>query len=148
MASGLFTGFGLLSIFLQALNYIVDSYLMFAASALAGNTFLRSLAAGGFPLFARQMFVNLGIQWAGTLLGCLSLLLVPIPFAFWFYGPKLRQKSAYAPTDLMAPGADDEESAVREKQEETSASPVLGEKKGVKGVNGSGSNAANGGPSA
>lgn len=32
--SGLLTGFGLLSIFLQSLNYIVDAYLMFAASAI------------------------------------------------------------------------------------------------------------------
>lgn len=30
--SGLFTGFGILSIFLQSLNYLIDSYLMFAAS--------------------------------------------------------------------------------------------------------------------
>ena len=30
--SGLFTGFGILSIFLQCLNYLIDSYLMFAAS--------------------------------------------------------------------------------------------------------------------
>ena len=42
--SGLLTGFGLLSIFLQSLNYLVDAYLMFAASAIAANTFLRSLA--------------------------------------------------------------------------------------------------------
>jgi DHA1 family multidrug resistance protein-like MFS transporter len=31
--SGLMTGFGIMSIFLQALNYLVDAYLMFAASA-------------------------------------------------------------------------------------------------------------------
>lgn len=31
--SGLLTGFGIMSIFLQALNYLVDAYLMFAASA-------------------------------------------------------------------------------------------------------------------
>lgn len=51
--SGLLTGFGLLAIFLQSLNYLVDSYLMFAASAIAGNTFLRSLAGAGFPLFSQ-----------------------------------------------------------------------------------------------
>lgn len=31
--SGLMTGFGIMSIFLQSLNYLVDAYLMFAASA-------------------------------------------------------------------------------------------------------------------
>lgn len=54
--SGLATGFGIFGIFLQLLNYIVDSYLMFAASALAGNTFLRSLAGCVFPLFATYMY--------------------------------------------------------------------------------------------
>ncbi|KAH0600692.1 hypothetical protein MHUMG1_01691 [Metarhizium humberi] len=96
--SGIFTGFGLMSIFLQALNYLVDAYLMFAASAIAGNTFLRSLAGAGFPLFARQMFQGMGIQWAATLLGCVALVLAPMPFIFYKYGSKIRAKSAYAPT--------------------------------------------------
>lgn len=97
-ASGVFTGFGIMSIFLQSLNYLVDAYLMFAASAIAGNTFLRSLAGAGFPLFARQMFTGMGIQWAATLLGCVAIVLAPIPFIFYFYGAKIRSKSAYAPT--------------------------------------------------
>lgn len=50
--SGLFTGFGIFSIFLSLLNYLVDAYLMFAASAIAANTFMRSLFGGVFPLFA------------------------------------------------------------------------------------------------
>lgn len=87
-----------MSIFLQALNYLVDAYLMFAASAIAGNTFMRSLAGAGFPLFARQMFEGMGIQWAATLLGCVAIALAPIPFIFHYYGARIRQKSAYAPT--------------------------------------------------
>ncbi|KAK0386878.1 hypothetical protein NLU13_5191 [Sarocladium strictum] len=110
--SGLCTGFGLMSIFLQSLNYLVDAYLMFAASAIAGNTFLRSLCGAGFPLFARQMFEGMGIQWAATLLGCVAIVLAPIPFIFYKYGPKIREKSAYAPTFPMGAhhGADEDES--------------------------------------
>lgn len=106
--SGLLSGFGLASIFLQALNYLVDSYLMFAASAIAGNTFLRSLAGAGFPMFSRYMFDGMGIQWASTLLGCVAAALVPIPVVFYLYGHKLRAKSAYAPTSSppAAAGAD------------------------------------------
>ncbi|KAK1595042.1 major facilitator superfamily transporter [Colletotrichum navitas] len=96
--SGLFTGFGLMSIFLQALNYLVDAYLMFAASAIAGNTFLRSLCGAGFPLFASYMFNGMGIQWASTLLGAVATLLIPIPVVFYIWGAKIRSKSAYAPT--------------------------------------------------
>ncbi|KAI0517370.1 polyamine transporter 1 [Xylaria bambusicola] len=101
--SGLLTGFGLLTIFLQSLNYLVDSYLMFAASAIAANTFLRSLFGAGFPLFARYLFNGLGIQYASTLLGGIAALLIPIPVLFLIYGPRIRAKSAFAPTDF--PGA-------------------------------------------
>ncbi|KAL2171610.1 hypothetical protein VTG60DRAFT_2178 [Thermothelomyces hinnuleus] len=96
--SGLLSGFGLASIFLQSLNYLVDAYLMFAASAIAGNTFLRSLAGAGFPLFATYMFDGMGIQWASTLLGCVAAALVPIPIIFYLYGAKIRARSAFAPT--------------------------------------------------
>jgi len=96
--SGLLTGFGLLAIFLQSLNYLVDAYLMFAASAIAANTFLRSLAGAGFPLFSQYMFKALGVQWAGTLLGCVAVVMVPIPILFWKYGQKIRERSSFAPT--------------------------------------------------
>lgn len=64
-----------------------------AASAVAANIMLRSVIAAGFPLFTRQMFSNLGIQWAGTLLGCIAAVMIPIPIIFWFYGAALRRKS-------------------------------------------------------
>lgn len=46
--SGILTGAGILTIFLQALNYLVDAYLNVAASAIAANTFLRSFFGAGF----------------------------------------------------------------------------------------------------
>ncbi|KAK7921199.1 hypothetical protein PG985_009221 [Apiospora marii] len=95
--SGLLTGYGLMAIFLQALNYLVDAYLMFAASAIAGNTFLRSLAGAGFPLFSTYMFEGLGINYAATVLGCVAAVLVPIPVIFYLYGHKIRAKSNFAP---------------------------------------------------
>lgn len=55
------------------------------------------MVAASFPLFTRQMFEKMGIQWAGTLLGCVAACLVPIPVAFWFFGKKLRMKSKFAP---------------------------------------------------
>ncbi|KAH0162395.1 MFS general substrate transporter, partial [Aureobasidium melanogenum] len=100
--SGLFTGFGIMSIFLQCLNYLIDSYLMFAASAIAANTFLRSLCGAGFPLFATYMIDGMGIQWAGTLLGCFAFLLVPLPILFYIKGAQIRGKSNFAPTFPIA----------------------------------------------
>ncbi len=46
--SGLLTGAGIMTIFLQALNYLIDAYLTVAASAIAANTFLRSFFGAGF----------------------------------------------------------------------------------------------------
>lgn len=53
--AGVFIGWGILMIFLQGLNYIIDVYMWHANSAIAANTMLRSLAGGGFPLFATAM---------------------------------------------------------------------------------------------
>jgi len=86
-----------LVIFLQSLNYIIDAYLLFAASAIAANTMLRSIAGAGFPLFSQYMFNALGINWAGTLLGCVAVVLAPIPVIFYIYGPRIRKKSKFAP---------------------------------------------------
>jgi len=40
----------------------------------------------------------MGVQWAATLLGCVAVVLVPIPVIFYLYGAKLREKSKFAPT--------------------------------------------------
>ncbi|KAL1384423.1 major facilitator superfamily [Phyllosticta capitalensis] len=109
--SGLCSGFGIMSIFLQSLNYLVDAYLMFAASAIAANTFLRSLAGAGFPLFATYMFDGMGIQYAGTLLGCVAAVLVPVPILFYYKGAQIRSRSAFAPVAPVEKrgGSSDEE---------------------------------------
>lgn len=99
-----------MSIFLQCLNYLIDAYLMFAASAIAANTFLRSLAGAVFPLFATQMVQGLGVQWAGTLLGCVALICVPMPVLFYLKGAKIRAKSRFAPTFPVASAAAQDQS--------------------------------------
>lgn len=75
---------------------------MFAASAIAANTFLRSLCGAGFPLFATYMIEGMGVQWAGLLLGCFAFLLVPLPVIFYLKGAQIRSKSQFAPTFPMA----------------------------------------------
>lgn len=116
--SGILTGAGIVTIFLQALNYLIDAYLMVAASAIAANTFLRSFFGAAFPLFATQMFHNLGVEWAGSLLGFLAVAFMPIPFLFYIYGERLRKMSRHAPTDLGTRPVPDEESAVPENKDE------------------------------
>jgi MFS transporter, DHA1 family, multidrug resistance protein len=131
--SGLLTGFGLMSIFLQALNYLVDAYLLFAASAIAGNTFLRSIAGAVFPLFARYMYEAMGIQWASTLLGCVAAVLVPIPVVFYLYGHRIRAKSKFAPT-----GPPREEEEAEERVEKRGSRSTEESRLTAAGLNGNG----------
>ena len=83
---------------------------MFAASAIAANTFMRSICGGVFPLFATYMYKGMGIEWAQTLIGCLALLCTPMPFVFYIYGKKIRGKSKFAPApDIQQDKKRDEE---------------------------------------
>lgn len=49
------------------------------------------------------MFDALGVNWASTLLGCVALVLVPIPVVFWRYGARIRTRSKFAPTAKAQP---------------------------------------------
>jgi hypothetical protein len=47
-------------------------------------------------LFTIQMFHTLGDQWAGSLLGFLSLACCVIPYVFYYKGAAIRRLSHYA----------------------------------------------------
>lgn len=96
IAEGLFSC-GNLLIFTCTSLYFTDCYgAMYSASAWSSSTFLRYLAAFAFPLFVLQMYEALGVGWATSLLGFISLTLMPIPFVLSRYGPLLRRKSNYS----------------------------------------------------
>ncbi|CAD6501079.1 BgTH12-06778 [Blumeria graminis f. sp. triticale] len=94
--SGIFTGFGILVILIQVINYLVDAYLDTAASVIAASMMFRSLAGAVFPLFFDSMFKSLGINWTATILGCIALVLVPVSILFYYFGAKIRSKSLFS----------------------------------------------------
>lgn len=117
-----------------------DSYLMFAASAIAANTIMRSLFGAIFPLFAVSMtrslpldfmltdvsqfymFQGIGVEWGMTLLGCVAALFIPMPFLLYRYGKRLRAKSKFAPApDIEQDKRRDEESRGAASEGEESA---------------------------
>ncbi|BFZ64023.1 hypothetical protein YB2330_005161 [Saitoella coloradoensis] len=95
LAAGCF-GAGLFIIILGILNYVVDAYQTYAASALAGVILVRNVVGAGFPLFAAQMYEGMGPRWATSLLGFLSLGMCCIPFLFYFWGRGIRRASPWA----------------------------------------------------
>ncbi|EJD07445.1 MFS general substrate transporter [Fomitiporia mediterranea MF3/22] len=83
-------------IYLAVFTYLADCYGPFASSALAGQSLSRNLAATIFPLFTIQMYNALTFKWANTLFACLALLMMPIPFILFRWGPQIRARSKFA----------------------------------------------------
>lgn len=96
--AGVFLSASIVLIFVAYLNYLTDTYLMYAASALAANTVIRSAAGAAAPLFTQYMFDALGVGGGGSLIGGVACLLAPIPFVFYKYGGPIRERSKFAPT--------------------------------------------------
>lgn len=89
-------GTGFFTIFQAALNYLVDTFTLYAASAVAANTFLRSCFAGGFPLAVGPLYHNIGIGPGCSITGGFAALLIPVPFVFYVFGRKIRGKSKWS----------------------------------------------------
>lgn len=93
------------------MNYLVDCYLMYAASAIAANTIARSACGAAAPLFTNYMFSALGVGGGGSLIGGVAVLLGCIPFVFYKYGKQVRIRSRFAPApDAHSQEKSDEES--------------------------------------
>ena len=76
--------------------YIIDTYqALTGASALAANGLLRYTFGAAFPLFTLQMYERLGIDWATSLLGFLTIVLMPIPWVLFKFGHSIRGRSKY-----------------------------------------------------
>lgn len=88
-------GAGTVLIFNGVFAYTVDAYRLYAASAMATNTFIRCTMSGVFPLFGLQMYEGMGIQWATTFLALIACAMIPVPFILYKYGPYLRSKSSF-----------------------------------------------------
>ncbi|KAJ5651428.1 major facilitator superfamily domain-containing protein [Penicillium longicatenatum] len=95
VVAGGFIAAGFNIVFQQCLNFLVDTYGPFAASAVSANTILRSILACAMPIAARPMFENLGLGPAASLLGGISCLALPVPFLFMKYSEALRAKSKF-----------------------------------------------------
>ncbi|BFZ64826.1 GTPase-activating protein [Saitoella coloradoensis] len=91
-----FFSVGAFLLFQCVINYLGDAYPKYAASVYAGNDFFRAAFGAGFPLIATPLFANLGIGWGCSLLGFISVGMIPIPFVLYRYGDWLRKKSKYA----------------------------------------------------
>ncbi|KAL9532684.1 Polyamine transporter [Sphaerulina musiva] len=96
VAAGVPFAMGNLTLFLSSVMYQIDIYgPRNGASAMAANGLMRNVLGGCAPLFVLPMYERMGISWATSLLGFICLAMLPIPFAFYQYGPSIRKRSLY-----------------------------------------------------
>lgn len=107
-----FVGLGMIAMFMSVQTYFVDCFTVYAASAIAANTVLRSLAGAFLPLAGPKMYAALGyvvffppprwpprthsltnlnrLGWGNSLLGFIGVAMIPVPFFFYLKGEWIR----------------------------------------------------------
>ncbi|KAF6823666.1 bicyclomycin resistance [Colletotrichum plurivorum] len=85
-------GVGNLIIFMALQLYLVDAFTVYAASALAANAVVRSVAGAVLPLAGLKMYEDLGVGWGNSVLGFIAAAMVPVPFLIIKYGEYLRKR--------------------------------------------------------
>lgn len=71
---------------------LVDTFTIYAASALASNTVVRSVFGAVLPLCGLKMYDKLGLGWGNTLLGFIAVAMIPCSFLLLKYGEFLRTR--------------------------------------------------------
>ena len=89
-------GYAVMGIFLCVYMYIIDAYEIYAASALTFVSLVRYLVAGGMTVAGIPWYEGMGTHYTLTILACISVALVPIPYLLYYYGHKVRAKSRFA----------------------------------------------------
>ncbi|KAF8859924.1 MFS general substrate transporter [Acephala macrosclerotiorum] len=83
-------GAGVITCFMPVSAYLVDGFTIYAASATAANTVLRSLGGALLPLAGPKMYAALGLGGGSTLLAGIVLACVPLVLGFMKYGERIR----------------------------------------------------------
>ncbi|KAF7885363.1 uncharacterized protein EAF01_011428 [Botrytis porri] len=95
LSGGLF-GFSFVLTMLCLPVYHSDFYTAhYSASMLAALTFMRFFVSACFPLITPTILDKLGFTWATSMLGFITVSLIPIPWILYRFGPYLRTKSQY-----------------------------------------------------
>ncbi|KAK3681736.1 major facilitator superfamily domain-containing protein [Podospora appendiculata] len=81
---------GVIGLWLPIIAYLVDAYKIYAASAVAASTVLRSLVGMLLPLAGPSMYQTLGLGWGNSLLGFICVAMIPVPIFIHRYGKQLR----------------------------------------------------------
>ena len=87
---------GSILVYVSSNFFMVDTYgAKYGASASGASSLTRYTLSAAFPLFTLQFYRAVGVGWATSILGFCTILMAPIPWVFYRWGPVLRSRSAY-----------------------------------------------------
>lgn len=90
------------AIYMATIDYMICAYGPYSASATGGNGWARDFLAGVLTLPAIPFFQNVGkssgknLEYASTILFCISFVLVIAVYVIYWKGPTLRKRSPFA----------------------------------------------------
>ncbi|KAH9903534.1 multidrug transporter [Xylariomycetidae sp. FL2044] len=88
------------SIYMATIDYMICAYGPYSASATGGNGWSRDFLAGVLTVPATPFYSNIGgdkhLQYASTILFCISAVLVAAVYVIYWKGPVLRKRSPFA----------------------------------------------------
>jgi MFS family permease len=87
-----FIGLGQLLLYMVLQMYLIDSFTIYAASAVAAITAVRSVAGALLPLAGLSLYESFGIGWGNTLLAAVCIPLLGVSWGLLHYGEQLRER--------------------------------------------------------
>jgi hypothetical protein len=99
MVFSMLIGIANYAIYGATIDYMVESYGAYSASATGGNGFARDFLAGIAAVYSVPLYSNIGkrpLVNASVLLGALAIVFTVPIYVFYWYGPKIRAKSKFA----------------------------------------------------
>ncbi|KAJ5822429.1 Major facilitator superfamily domain general substrate transporter [Penicillium robsamsonii] len=88
------------AIYMATIDYMICAYGPYSASATGGNGWSRDFLAGVLTIPATPFYTNIGgkyhLEYASTILFCISIPLVIAVYVIYWKGPELRKRSPFA----------------------------------------------------
>ena len=72
--------------------YLVHSFGVHSASAIAANKVLQSIGGALLPLAGEPMYDRLGLGWGNSVLAFIAIAFVPVPWILFRFGEALRAR--------------------------------------------------------